>query len=103
MEAILTFIVVTTVIMVDPISLLPALGFGLLAAVQRPAEWRWVTIALGALIICAALAALTWHLAELEGRLFRFRWAETGVASFLQIGLICAAIRWWRARPPTSS
>lgn len=99
MEAILTFVVVVAVKMIDPVSLVAAAAFGALAASRASTEWRWITIVIGTMVVLAALAALSWHLSILDGQPnFRFRWAETAAASFLQIFLICLAAQKWRAR-----
>jgi hypothetical protein len=104
MESVLTFVVVVAAMMPDPLTLLVAVVFGAFAASRAHVETRWAIIVCGVLVVTLALAVLSWRVSTLDGRPdFSFRWAETVVASFLQIYLIYLGVQKWRARrsPPS--
>jgi hypothetical protein len=104
MGDIIDFVIVIFVKMSDPISLLVAASFAGLAATRANANSRWITIGVGTAVMIAAEAALASAVASQMGqRVFTFKWTATGVATFLQIYLICIVLQKWRARRAPNS
>jgi len=98
MDALLIFVVVVAVKLIDPATLVPSGIFGFIAGSRATAAARWLIIVIGAAVVTAAFAWLSWWLASQQGQRFHFGWAETAVASFLQVWLLSLAASRFRRR-----
>jgi TPR repeat protein len=104
---VLGFLVVVAVRMIDPISIILAVGLGALATVSKERSVQWVIVGIGAVAMTIAFGLVASYYESLYGVVQGRAWAPmtiitTLTAAVLQIAFAAGLFGWWRRRGATA-